>query len=237
MQAEAMELWNGVVNLFKDAADTFLPVPPSAEIRENQETETDEKLFTAEADALASSGDSAKQALAGRQWLQDRNKSWIERNQHAKQRTVLVTEQCCAAQARLQEVQSQMLKLKKGRSAQSLPSRKGCKKLPEAEIDQELQQLVVEVQHLTEVVKNSRKEAEEMQTHSLQNRGRGFAVFSGCSASPKQARGVGSSLSPVRVSLEDPASTSSRTFTGLARSRRASAPSTSPVRQKTPIST
>lgn len=129
-----------------------------------------------------------------------------------------------------------MLKLKKERSAQSLPSRKGCKKLPEAEIDQELQRLVVEVQHLTEVVKNSRKEAEEMQTHSLQNRERGFAVFSGC-ASPKQARGVGSSLSPVRVSLEDPASTSSRTFTGLARSRRASAPSTSPVRQKTRIST
>ena len=261
MQADAMELWNGVINIFKDAADTFLLAPSATEIDECQET--DEKLFKVEADALASScvtgecgdallrrqparlepcprpgGDSAKQALAGRQWLQDRNKSWIERNQHAKQRTVLLTEQCCAAQARLQEAQSQMLKLKKERSAQSLPSRKGCKKLPETEIDQELQRLVVEVQHLTEVVKTSRKEAEEMQTHSLQNRGRGFAVFSGCSASsPKQARGVGSSLSPVRVSLEDPTSTSSRTPNGLARSWRASARSTSPLRQKTSIPT
>ena len=79
MQAEAMELWNGVVNLFKDAADTFLPVPPAAEIRENQETETDEKLFTAEADALASSGDSAKQALAGRLYIVSGSKTGTNR--------------------------------------------------------------------------------------------------------------------------------------------------------------
>ena len=99
MQADAMELWNGVINIFKDAADTFLPVPPAAEIRENQKTETDEKLFTAEADALASSGDSAKQALAGRQWLQDRNKSWIERN--PRQHLLTHLHRSCAVQASL----------------------------------------------------------------------------------------------------------------------------------------
>ena len=247
-----MDLLNGVINFCKSTVDIILLAPAAA--GKDQRKEGQEELFIAEytegdksprplvnaspvrapsaapsqsSSSIASSEGSAK-PNAG-QWVQDRNTSWIERHQHLKEQRVRLAAQQCTTQGRLKEVQSHLNKLRKDQS------RKDHKKLPEAEFNKTVQRHLVEVNRLTSALKNCHKEAAELQNRHLQTLERGFAVFSSRSGrSPKQARRVSFSLSPVRGSFADPASTSSTSSrltgrtAGLARS---TATSTSPVRR------
>ena len=249
-----MNLLNGVINFCKSTVDIILLAPAAA--GKDQRKEGQEELFIAEytegdksprqlvkaspvrapsaapsqsSSSIASSEGSAK-PNAG-QWVRDRNTSWIDRHQHLKEQRVRLAAQQCTTQGRLEEVQSHLNKLRKDQS------RKDHKKLPEAEFNKTVQRHLVEVNRLTSAMKNCHKEAAELQNRHLQTLERGFAVFSSRSdRSPKQARRVSFSLSPVRGSFADPASTSSTSSrltragrtAGLARS---TVTSTSPVRR------
>ena len=249
-----MNLLNGVINFCKSTVDIILLAPAAA--GKDQRKEGQEELFIAEytegdksprqlvkaspvrapsaapsqsSSSIASSEGSAK-PNAG-QWVRDRNTSWIDRHQHLKEQRVRLAAQQCTTQGRLEEVQSHLNKLRKDQS------RKDHKKLPEAEFNKTVQRHLVEVNRLTSAMKNCHKEAAELQNRHLQTLERGFAVFSSRSdRSPKQARRVSFSLSPLRGSFADPASTSSTSSrltragrtAGLARS---TVTSTSPVRR------
>ena len=251
-----MDLLNGVINVCKSTVDIILLAP--ADAGKDQRKEGQEELFIAEytegdksprplvnaslvraSSAAPSKSSSPIASLEGSaceiakpnagQWIQDRNTSWIERHQHVKEQRIRVAAQQCTTQGRLKEVQLHLNRLRKDQS------RKDHKKLPEAEFNNTVQRHLVEVNRLTSALKNCHKEAAELQNRHLQTLERGFAVFSSRSdRSPKQARRVSFSLSPVRGSFADPASTSSTSSrltgrtAGLARS---TATSTSPVRR------
>ena len=187
-----MDLLNGVINLFKGTVGTILVVPPGTGNGEPQE-DFEELLVrppsAAPSQSLSSiasctsSQEFAKQK-SRRRWIQDRDASWIERNQHVKLQSAHWKAQRCAAEARLEKVRSHLNELKKWQS------RKGHKdkELPKTEFNKKVHRHLVEVNCLAAILKNSHQQAAEVQAHKINNREKKIAIFSGgTGSSSKQA--------------------------------------------------